>query len=118
MYFIARRIFVALIVALFVSLFIFLIVRIAPGDPAVIIAGDAATSEQIEGIRETLGLSRPVLIQFSLWLSNVIKADFGYSYYYYKNVTEIIGQRVGPTVSLAVLTILFAIIISIPAAIV
>jgi peptide/nickel transport system permease protein len=77
-------------------------------------AGDAATGEQIERIRAGLGLDKPLVVQFGIWLGKVLSADLGQSFYFRINVSTLIGQRLEPTMSLAGLTILFAVLISVP----
>jgi peptide/nickel transport system permease protein len=77
-------------------------------------AGDAATSEQIERIRAGLGLDRPIVVQFGLWLGKVLSGDLGESFYFRIKVATLIGQRLEPTFALATLTILIAVAISIP----
>ena len=77
-------------------------------------AGDAATGEQIERIRAGLGLDKPLVVQFGIWLGKVLSADLGQSFYFRINVSTLIGQRLEPTMSLASLTILFAVLISVP----
>jgi peptide/nickel transport system permease protein len=77
-------------------------------------AGDAATGEQIERIRAGLGLDRPLPVQFGLWLGKVASGDLGESFYYRIKVTTLIGQRIEPTFALAALTILIAVVVSIP----
>jgi peptide/nickel transport system permease protein len=77
-------------------------------------AGDAATSEQIERIRAGLGLDRPIVVQFGIWLGRVLSGDLGESFYFRIKVATLIGQRLEPTFALATLTILFAVLISIP----
>jgi peptide/nickel transport system permease protein len=77
-------------------------------------AGDAATGEQIERIRAGLGLDKPLVVQFGIWLGKVVSADLGQSFYFRINVSTLIGQRLEPTLSLAGLTILFAVLVSIP----
>jgi peptide/nickel transport system permease protein len=77
-------------------------------------AGDAASSEQIERIRAGLGLDRPIVVQFGLWLGKVLSGDLGESFYYRIKVATLIGQRLEPTFALGALTIFIAIIISIP----
>jgi len=93
---------------------VFLLLRLTPGDPAAILAGDAASTEQIEGIRETLGLDRPLPVQFGIWVGQLLRGDLGESYYYKVRVTELIAQRLEPTMSLAVLTIFIAILVAVP----
>ena len=93
---------------------VFLLLRLTPGDPAAIMAGDAATAEQIEKIRAGLGLDRPIVVQFGLWLQRILSGDLGQSFYFRINVSTLIGQRLEPTLALATLTILIAVAVSIP----
>jgi peptide/nickel transport system permease protein len=97
-----------------VALFVFLLLRLTPGDPAAIMAGDAATAEQIASIRAGLGLDKPLVHQFAIWLGRILSGDLGESYYFRIKVTALIGQRLEPTFSLALLTISLAILVSIP----
>jgi peptide/nickel transport system permease protein len=93
---------------------VFLLLRLTPGDPAAILAGDAASTEQITAIRASLGLDRPLPVQFVIWLGNLARGELGQSYFYKMQVTQLIGQRLEPTMALATLTILFAVVVSIP----
>jgi peptide/nickel transport system permease protein len=93
---------------------VFLMLRLTPGDPAAILAGDAASSEQIAEIRASLGLDRPLPVQFAIWIGNLARGELGQSYFYKMQVTQLIGQRLEPTMALATLTIFFAVIVSIP----
>ena len=88
--------------------------RLTPGDPAAILAGDAANAEQIAAIRASLGLDRSLPVQFAIWLGNVLQGELGQSYFYKMQVTQLIGQRLEPTFALAGLTILIAMLVSIP----
>lgn len=109
-----RRLIATIPVMLFVAIFIFLMLRMTPGDPAVIIAGDYANDEQVAQIREKLGLDQPMLQQFFIWLGNVLSGDFGESYYYKKTVSELILARLEPTLSLSLLTIVLTVVIAVP----
>jgi peptide/nickel transport system permease protein len=93
---------------------VFLLLRLTPGDPAAIMAGDAASTEQIERIRAGLGLDRPIVVQFGIWLGKVVSGDLGESFYFRIKVTTLIAQRLEPTFALAALTIFIAVIVSIP----
>jgi peptide/nickel transport system permease protein len=93
---------------------VFLLLRLTPGDPAAIMAGDAANSEQIEQIRKGLGLDRPIVAQFGIWLGKLVSGDLGESFYFRIKVTTLIAQRLEPTLALATLTILIAVAVSIP----
>ena len=93
---------------------VFLLLRLTPGDPAAIMAGDAANAEQIERIRAGLGLDQPIVLQFGTWLGRVIRGDLGESFYFRITVAELIRQRLEPTLALAALTILMAVLVSVP----
>jgi peptide/nickel transport system permease protein len=97
-----------------VAVLVFLLLRLTPGDPAAILAGDAATGEQIAAIRADLGLDRPLVVQFGIWLGKVLTGDLGQSFYFRIDVATLIGQRLEPTFALAGLTILIAVVISVP----
>ena len=112
--FIARRLLATIPVLLIVAVLVFLMLRLTPGDPAAILAGDAASTEQITAIRASLGLDRPLPVQFAIWLGNLARGELGQSYFYKMQVTQLIGQRLEPTMALATLTILFAVLVSIP----
>ena len=105
----------ALVPVLFtVAVIVFLILRLTPGDPAAVIAGNNATNEDIDRIREQLGLTQPLLTQFMIWLGNVVQGDLGYSFYLNKPVTELIAQRIEPTLSLAAGTMVLAVLVAVP----
>jgi peptide/nickel transport system permease protein len=112
--FILRRLLATIPVLLIVAVLVFLMLRLAPGDPAAILAGDAASTEQIARIRAELGLNRPIVVQFGIWVGNMLSGDLGESFYYKMKVAKLIGQRLEPTLALASLTILFAILVSVP----
>jgi peptide/nickel transport system permease protein len=101
-------------VLLVVAVLVFALLRLAPGDPAAIMAGDAATAEQIAQIRAGLGLDRPLAVQFGIWLGRVLSGDLGESFYFRIKVAALIGQRLEPTLALAALTILIAVLVSVP----
>jgi peptide/nickel transport system permease protein len=112
--FLLRRIVAVLPVLFVVSLVVFLILRLAPGDPAAVIAGNSATNEDIAKIQVQLGLDRSIPVQYGIWMGNVFRGDLGFSYYLNKPVTELIAQRVEPTLSLAFGTVILAILIAVP----
>ncbi len=112
--YILRRIVSTLPVLAIVAVLVFLMLRLTPSDPAAIIAGDYASPEQIEGIRERLGLNEPILKQFVIWISGVLQGDFGESFFYKKQVAELIGERLEPTLSLSLVTILLVVLIAVP----
>ena len=112
--FLARRLLSTLPVLLIVAVLVFLMLRLTPGDPAAVLAGDAASTEQIAQIRSGLGLDRSIPAQFVIWFGNLLTGDLGQSYYYKTQVTTLIGQRLEPTVSLALLTISLAVLVAVP----
>src|SRR5258705_2466662 len=97
-----------------VAIFVFLLLRLAPGDPAALIAGDDATSAQIENIRRQLGLDLPIWNQFLLWAGNILRGDLGTSIFSNMPVTTLIAQRLEPTLMLMVATLAVAVTFAIP----
>jgi peptide/nickel transport system permease protein len=116
--YVIRRVLGTLPVMGIVVVFVFLLVRIAPGDPAAIIAGDYATPENIQKIRVGLGLDKPMHVQFWIYLTNLAQGDLGRSLHSRLPVGQLILQRVEPTVALALSTLSFAILMAIPLGIV
>lgn len=112
--YILQRVLAAIPVMAFVALFVFLLLRLTPGDPAAIIAGDTATPEQLERIRDSLGLNDPLLVQFFSWIGQLLQGDFGTSILSGKPVIELIAARMEPTISLALTTIILSVIIAVP----
>jgi peptide/nickel transport system permease protein len=97
-----------------VATVVFLLLRLAPGDPAAILAGDAASPEQIAAIRARLGLDQPILVQFAEWIWRVVQGDLGTSIISNQPVTKLIGERLEPTLALATTTIVFAVVVAVP----
>ncbi len=112
--YIARRIAATLPVMAVVALLVFSLLYIAPGDPAVIIAGDQASPADIERIRASLGLDRPFLVRFASWVWDVLRGDLGNSIFTNLPVTKMIGQRIEPTLSLMVITLIISLTFAIP----
>jgi peptide/nickel transport system permease protein len=111
---IVRRIVATIPVMAIVALFVFSLLYIAPGDPAVVIAGDQASPEDIEKIRKGLGLDRPFLVRFGEWSWSILQFDLGTSMFTGLPVTELIAQRLEPTLSLMVVTLILAVTIAVP----
>jgi len=112
--FLARRLLSTLPVLLVVAVLVFLMLRLTPGDPAAVLAGDAAGAEQIAAIRQSLGLDKSIVEQFVIWFGHLLTGDLGQSYYYKTDVTTLIAQRLEPTVSLALITIVIAVGVAVP----
>ncbi len=79
--FIARRLLATVPVLAIVAVLVFLLLRLTPGDPAAILAGDAASTDQIAQIRSNLGLDRPIPVQFGIWVGHLFGGDLGESFY-------------------------------------
>ncbi len=112
--FIVRRVIATIPVMGFVALFVFSLLYIAPGDPAAIIAGDQATPADVEKIRQGLGLDRPFLVRFGEWTLRILQGDLGTSIFTSLPVTQLISQRIEPTVSLMLVTLILAILVAVP----
>src|SRR5258707_945790 len=97
-----------------VALLVFSLLYIAPGDPAAMIAGDQASPDDVERIRQSLGLDRPFLVQFGTWLWRILHGDLGTSIFTNLPVASLIAQRIEPTLSLMVLTLVLTIVIAVP----
>src|SRR5476649_2676350 len=104
-----RRILATIPVMAVVALFVFLLLRLTPGDPAAILAGDNATPEQLERIRISLGLNEPLYAQFFSWVGKLLHGDLGVSLISNVPVLQMISQRVEPSISVAVSTIILSI---------
>ena len=109
-----RRLLATIPVIGMVALFVFSLLYLTPGDPAAVIAGDIATVDDIERIRQKLGLDQPFLTRFWVWASAVLQGDLGISIFTNLPVTQLIGQRVGPTLSLALCTLIVSVAIAVP----
>jgi peptide/nickel transport system permease protein len=112
--FASRRLGRLLLTIFLISTIVFFIIRIIPGDPALVVAGMDATPEAIAAIRAKLGTDQPLAAQFVQWLWNVVRFDFGASLISGQPVTKLVFQRFPLTLSLAILGILISILIAIP----
>ena len=112
--YIGRRVLATIPVMAIIALFVFSLLYIAPGDPAAIIAGDQATPEQIAQIRANLGLERPFLVRFGEWAWQILRGDLGISIFTSLPVTQLIAQRIQPTLSLMLVTLIFSVSVAVP----
>jgi len=112
--YIARRLVATIPVMAVVAITVFMLLRFTTGDPAAIIAGDNATSQDVAAIRTKLGLDRPIAQQFVIWIGNVVRGDFGESFFFKKPVAELIAGRLQPTLSLAICTLILAVSMAVP----
>ena len=111
--YILRRLASTVLVMGIVAVFVFLLLHLSPGDPAAIIAGDNATTEQIDAIRRQLGLDDALPVQFFRWLLAVLHGDLGISIFSNEPVLKLIGQRVEPTLALALTTLIVAVTLAV-----
>jgi peptide/nickel transport system permease protein len=112
--FFVKRLIATIPVLVMVAIFVFLMLRMASGDPAAILAGDNGTPQQIEEIRHALGLDEPVPVQLWIYITDLLRGDLGTSYFFKKPVSELIMLRVEPTLALAVTTLIISIVIAVP----
>jgi peptide/nickel transport system permease protein len=112
--YIGRRLLATIPVMAVVAVVVFSLLRLAAGDPAAIIAGDNATSQDVAAIRARLGLDRPLAEQFAIWVGRVVRGDFGESFFFKKQVSELILDRVEPTLALSVCTLVLTIALAVP----
>jgi peptide/nickel transport system permease protein len=111
--YVTRRLLSTIVVMAIVGVFVFLLLHLSPGDPAAIIAGDNATPEQIDGIRRKLGLEDPLPVQFLRWSSQVVSGDLGVSIFSNEPVLTLVAQRLEPTISLALTTLVLAVMVAV-----
>ena len=112
--YVARRIAAVIPVLMIVALIVFLMLRLTPGDPAAVIGGDSATDADIAQIRENLGLDQPIVSQFFIWVGRMFTGDFGDSFFYKRPVSQLIADRIEPTLALAISTITLATLLAVP----
>src|SRR5438874_5899485 len=112
--YIVRRILATIPVMAVVAVFVFALLYLSPGDPAAIIAGDTATSDDILRIRAKLGLDQPFYIQFGSWVWRLMQGDLGISIFTNLPVTKLIEQRLEPTVALTLATRLVSVVAAVP----
>jgi peptide/nickel transport system permease protein len=116
--YILRRVLLLIPVMLIVGVVVFMLVHLTPGDPAAVILGQNATGEQIEALRERLGLNEPLLVQFFQWFGDALRLDFGDSLFLGMPVTEALQQRAQPTLLLTTYALFIEILIGVPAGVI
>ena len=112
--YIVRRFLATLPVMAVVAVVVFLLIHLSPGDPAALIAGDLATAEDIAKLRVALGLDLPLWQQFGIWLSKLFTGDLGTSIFTQVPVSELLAQRIEPTLSIAALTMGLTLLVAVP----
>lgn len=111
---ILRRLLSAFVVMAIVAVIVFMLIHLSPGDPAAVIAGEHATTQDIERVRATLGLDQPLIVQFWFWLERLLHGDLGISLFSRMPVATLVASRLEPTLALSLLTIVFAVGTAIP----
>ena len=112
--YILKRVFAIIPTMLIVGVIVFGIIHLAPGDPAAIIAGQEATPQMVEAMRESMGLNDPIYVQFYIYIKSIVLLDFGESIFSGFKVTTLLRNTLQPTISLAVLGVSFSIIVAVP----
>jgi peptide/nickel transport system permease protein len=115
--FILRRILIAIPTILLISIFVFSLQKLLPGDPVLAMAGEERDPEVLEFLREKYRLNDPIPVQYLTWVGNALQGDLGISLRTNQPVTELIAEKLPVTIQLAVMAILFALVIGIPAGI-
>jgi peptide/nickel transport system permease protein len=116
--YVLRRIVEAIPVLFLATILIFLGLRLLPGDPALILAGQDATPETLQAIRQANGLDQPLPLQYVIWLKNVVRGDLGVSFFTKAPVSQLLGQRIPATMELGIAGMLLSIVLGIPTGIV
>jgi peptide/nickel transport system permease protein len=112
--YILRRLFSLVFILFGVSIIVFALVHLAPGDPVRIMLGEEATAEDVARLNRLYGFDQPLPVQYGRWLGNALRGDLGQSIRQRLPVTQLIWERMGATVELALASLLLAIIVGIP----
>jgi peptide/nickel transport system permease protein len=116
--FIIKRLLNVVLIIIAVSIIIFLLIRLAPGDPAITMAGEHASKEALAHMREEWGLNRPLVVQYFIWLAHALRGDFGQSILTHESVLVEIAQRFPNTLELSIFAMIFATVIGVAAGII
>lgn len=112
--YIFKRILAAIPVLFVVSVVVFMIIHLTPGDPARVMLGDQALEEDVEALRESLGLNEPLVVQYINWILGVFRGDLGNSLFMEGTMGSIILEHLYPTIALSLMALIIAILIAIP----
>lgn len=112
--YIFKRLIGMLIVIFIVLTIAFVIVRLAPGDPAALMLGPDATAQDAAELRARLGLDRPILLQYLSFIANAVRGDLGTSIFFNQPVTQVLAGRAEPTIFLSLFSLLIALVIATP----
>lgn len=112
--YIAKRLFGVVVVMFIVLTTVFIIVRLAPGDPAALMLGPQATAAAIAELRARMGLDQPVVLQYFSYLGQMLQGDLGESIFFHQPVLDVIASRAEPTTFLTLFSILIGVVIALP----
>lgn len=115
--FILRRLIESIPVFFVATVLIFLGLRLLPGDPAIVLAGQDASPDTLLAIRQQNGLDQPLPVQYVIWLKNVVRGDLGVSFFTKAQVSQLLGQRIPATLELGIAGMLLSIIVGVPSGI-
>ena len=113
--YIVQRLVATIPVMFIVGSVIFFVMHLTPGDPASTMAGDLATPEMIQKIRAKMGYDRPIMVQYGVYFGNIIRGDLRRSVFSDFKVTTLVRQRLEPTITIAVMGEVLAVLIGVPA---
>jgi peptide/nickel transport system permease protein len=116
--YVLRRFLHSIVTLVGVSLVVFGILRVLPGDPAKMVLPEGASAAQVEQMRRQLGLLEPLYVQYGVFVSSVVRGDFGQSFQFHAPVTSVIAERIWPTVHLAIVAFILTVSLGVPAGIV
>src|SRR5580658_8095361 len=109
--YIGRRLLLVLLTIFVPLMLVFLLLRLAPGDPAAQILGDQATPDQVAALRHEMGLDQPMAIQFAIWLKHVLTLDLGSSLFFKQRIVDMLPPYALVTIQVALLALLIAIVV-------
>jgi peptide/nickel transport system permease protein len=112
--YIARRLLHTVYIVIVLSIIVFIVLRLVPGDPAVVRLGKEATAEALAQERKALGLDKPIYVQYFIWAKNILRGDFGVSWISHKPALGLVWEKFKLTVPLAISATLVGLLIAIP----
>ncbi len=115
--YIVKRIIYVIPSLILVAFLVFFLIHLIPGDPAHVMLSDMASQEDLDALRKSLGLDKPMAVQFFMWIGKILRGDFGVSIYDQRPVVESIGERFPVTLALTTLAMIFSLLLSLPSGI-
>jgi len=115
--YILKRLLASIPTLLIAAVLVFSFIHLVPGDPAMVMLGDMASVDEIQALRTSMGLDRPLAEQFVIWLGRILQGDFGQSIFFQQPVLAVLAEGAETSVALAILTMTLIIVIGVPAGI-